>query len=86
MDASKNRGTPKSSILGYLYFWKHPYDILKDILFLGQLRSLDVIFPGRVLATGFLVGAWCRSPKGLELQRTWEDTFQIGLLHIFSQI
>ena len=26
MDVSKNRGTPKSSILmGYPYFWKHPY-------------------------------------------------------------
>ena len=25
MDVSENSGTPKSSILGYHYFWKHPY-------------------------------------------------------------
>ena len=25
MDLSENSGTPKSSILGYHYFWKHPY-------------------------------------------------------------
>lgn len=24
----------------------------------------------RVLATGLLVSAWCRSPKGLEMRRT----------------
>ena len=29
MGVSKNRGIPKSSILGYQYFWKHPYTLPK---------------------------------------------------------
>ena len=49
----------------------HSHDILKDTghhITFGQLCSP----PGgaRVVATGLLVGAYCRSPKGWELQRT----------------
>ena len=57
MDVSKNRGTPKSShfnrvfyykpsILGYPYFWKHPYTIdpmrNKKSGFFVQLTALKI--------------------------------------------
>ena len=31
MDVSENSGTPKSSILGCHYFWKHPNDLFAEV-------------------------------------------------------
>eukprot|EP00437_Effrenium_voratum_P028315 CAMPEP_0181412674 /NCGR_PEP_ID=MMETSP1110-20121109/8554_1 /TAXON_ID=174948 /ORGANISM="Symbiodinium sp., Strain CCMP421" /LENGTH=86 /DNA_ID=CAMNT_0023535415 /DNA_START=11 /DNA_END=271 /DNA_ORIENTATION=- len=35
--------------------------------FIQELALSEIV---RVLATGLLVAAWCRSPRGLELERT----------------
>ena len=58
MDASENNGTPKSpiligvfhykpSILGYHYFWKHPYrDNTTIEIVIVQIRAFEVIEGG----------------------------------------
>ena len=70
MDVSENRGTPKSSILGYPYFWKHPYIFLSDLAFLLRPRRNNLQRSGGFLSTKagqvwlirvahFVVFFWC---------------------------
>ena len=69
---SKNRGTPKSSILGYPYFWKHPYAARSRLIIKNQSVSSPWFFLRHSWPAVFFFGSRSRVP-GSEVCSLWLD-------------